>query len=677
MKPCCTPSPVVPSSLAVRLDNLPSELILAIVDYLPPRHLYSFIQTARRFHALGIMPLHRRAIKHRLKQYGSVILWAIDRGEPSLICKLLALGETEFTREDYMCALSEAAYEGNDEIIRILLPAALRALDPSRDVLLLPLSSAAARGRLSTVRILLEAGADPAMFALPEFSKYGDSLPQALAYREMIARVLIEAGVPISYRDHWGRTALHFAALKGNATTARLLLDSGIDFSVADAYGQTEICFAATMAINIMNLNFTERAHAGHEAVLKLLIDRGVELSTADCNGATALHRLCSKTGTIYERMVHTMVSAGANVSIATLDGHTPLYLAAAAGSLRTVEILVNAGASAQIASPDGSPVSNLQTPLKVAVEKEHEDVVQILLEAGGDLALPELADYTGGLLQSACINGNEAIALLLLEAGADLSWADDYGANILHHAALRSLERLAKASIDLGVDVSAQDIYGATPLVSAAFHGKPTIARLLLDAGADIFAPDEDGRTPLHAAVGNHFVSVIELLLNAGAPVSAQDLCGNTPLHVAASGSEAVPLVTLLLHAGADVSVTDAKGGTALHLAAAAPDDESVVSLLLRSGAKANAADDDGSTALHYVASGEDPHETVHQGEYSSALYLPPSIGPEHVAIAQALLWAGGDPTSINKNGETALDMARMRGDQSLIGLLEGIGVD
>ncbi|KAK2807126.1 hypothetical protein FQN51_004740 [Onygenales sp. PD_10] len=160
------------------------------------------------------------------------------------------------------------------------------------------------------------------------------------------------------------------------------------------------------MAIYIGDTNFDETAHAGHEAVLKLLIDRGVELSTADRNGATALHQLCRKIGTIYERMVHTIVRAGADVSAATLDGHTPLYLSAAAGSGRTVEILVNAGASAPIASPDGSPASNLQDPSKVAVEKGHKDVVQILLEAGGDLDLPALADYTEGLLHFACTRG-------------------------------------------------------------------------------------------------------------------------------------------------------------------------------------------------------------------------------------------------------------------------------
>ncbi|KAK2814165.1 hypothetical protein FQN50_000569 [Emmonsiellopsis sp. PD_5] len=665
-----TSSPVVPSSLAVRLDNLPSELILDIVDCLPIPHLYSFIPTARRFHALGITQLHRRAIKYRLKQYRSVIDWAIARGQSSLIRKLLALGETELTRDDYMLSLNHVAYEGNDEIMQILLHAALRALDPSRDVLLSALRFAAEAGHLSTVKILLDAGADPALLALPEVSKYGYSPPKVLARHEMIARELIESGFPISYRDVHGRTALHFAALQGSATIAQLLLDSGIDFPVADAFGQTEICFAATMAVDIRYINFDETAHAGHEAVLKLLIDRGVDLSAADHNGATALHRLCSKTGSIYESMVHTMVRAGADVSPATRDGHTPLYFAAATGSRRMVETLVNAGASTQIASPDGSSVNNLQTPLKVAVEKGHEDVVQFLLETGDDLTLRELADYTGGLLHSACSTPHEGIALLLLDAGADPSWADEDGATILHHAALQGLERLAKASIDLGADVSAQDIDGGTPLFVAAFHGEPTIARLLLDAGAEILASDKDGRTPLHVAVDSRCVPVTELLLNAGAPVSAQDRYGNVPLHVAASGVEAVPLVTLLLHAGADISVTDTEGRTALHQAAETANDKSVVNFLLRSGAKVNAADNGGWTALHYAANGK---ETVRQGKYSVVLYLDPSTGPEHFAVAQELLWAGADPTSVNKNGETALDMARKKGNQSMIELLGG----
>ncbi|KAK2756927.1 hypothetical protein FQN54_004895 [Arachnomyces sp. PD_36] len=563
-----------------------------------------------------------------------------------------------------MCALSYAASNGDSQITLILMDAALKSLQSDRGILLQPLCSAAAAGQLTIVQIFLTAGADPAMLALPDFSTYGAELPEALASHEKIARILIEAGAPISQRDPWGRTALHFAAMKGNETMVRLLLDLGIDISVADAIGQTEICFASTMAVDIGALLFDEAAHSGHEAVLKLLVDRGVELSAADRNGATALHRLCSKTGTIYESMVQTLVSAGADVSAATADGITPLYLAAAEGSQTMVETLVNAGARPLIPSHDN--FIDLKTPLEIGVEKGHEEVVRILLETLGDLPLSTLHNYKQKLLRSACSKGHEGIALLLLNAGADPQSINEDGSNTLHDATAQGLERLAKNCISMGVDVSAQDSYGVTPLFVAAFHDQLTIAQLLVDAGADICTPDEGGRTPLHVAVENDCFSVVELLLDAGAPVSAQNSFGQAPLHLAKA--EVMPL---LLRAGADVSMTDEKGRTALHLAVGTAIDESTVNLLLSNGAKTSAVDSNGSTALHYAANGDDPYESMYGEKYSPLLYDRSKIWQQQVAVARLLLRAGGDATFVNKDGETALDLARKMGNETLIEML------
>lgn len=86
--------------------------------------------------------------------------------------------------------------------------------------------------------------------------------------------------------------------------------------------------------------------------------------------------------------------------------------------------------------------------------------------------------------------------------------------------------------------------------------------------------------------------------------------------------------------------------GGTALHRAAAAGD-VYAVELLVGCGANANAPDAAGCTPLHFAA----------------------FCG--HAAAAHALLAAGCDASLVNRDGKSALDVARSEGRRSVVRLL------
>ncbi|KAJ1482345.1 ankyrin repeat-containing domain protein, partial [Baffinella frigidus] len=90
-----------------------------------------------------------------------------------------------------------------------------------------------------------------------------------------------------------------------------------------------------------------------------------------------------------------------------------------------------------------------------------------------------------------------------LLEHGADMSPSTFRGKTALHHAAWGGESHSAVALLLLqhGADVSATDATERTPLSSSALVGNVAVALLLLQHGADVSAMTNRGWTALHWA--------------------------------------------------------------------------------------------------------------------------------------------------------------------------------
>lgn len=107
-----------------------------------------------------------------------------------------------------------------------------------------PLHLAAFFGRGEALRLLLERGADPA--ARSRNPMANTPLHAAMAGRLEAdgLRALLDAGAETDARQHGGYTALHAAAMHGDAATARLLLDRGADPALPADDGRTAADFA-------------------------------------------------------------------------------------------------------------------------------------------------------------------------------------------------------------------------------------------------------------------------------------------------------------------------------------------------------------------------------------------------------------------------------------------------
>jgi len=145
-------------------------------------------------------------------------------------------------------------------------------------------------------------------------------------------------------------------------------------------------------------------------------------------------------------------------------------------------------------------------TPLMVAAQIGHPDVVELLLERGAAIEAKDNKEFTA--LIYAASEGHPDVVKLLLERGAA---------------------------------VNARNYQGATSLSFAASKGHVDVVMLLLEKGAEVDAKDNVGRTPLMLAALNGHVDVVVRLLAKDAVVDTKDNSGFTARQFAEHGGHQV----------------------------------------------------------------------------------------------------------------------------------------
>jgi ankyrin repeat protein len=217
-------------------------------------------------------------------------------------------------------------------------------------------------------------------------------------------------------------------------------------------------------------------AYAGTLEMMAAVLDAGADVNAANDRRATALHWAVTDPA-----KVRLLLLKGANVNARTVDGRTPLHLAAAlpAGT-PVVEMLMEAGADLGARSIVG------ETPLFTAVAANLE-TAKLLLANGAD---PNARNGLGATpLMTAALNGGAAAVSLLLDSGADATVRTRRGETALSSAASRGDLASVKLLLEKGADVRNVDFRGYTPLMHAAYadHVTPELIQLLLARGADV----------------------------------------------------------------------------------------------------------------------------------------------------------------------------------------------
>lgn len=265
-------------------------------------------------------------------------------------------------------------------------------------------------------------------------------------YRDAITS-LLERGALLESRDYEGRTLLHeviktqkgpqasFGRVEPGPSRFDFLVSLGLDIHDTDYQGNTllhELCWR----IN------TDSYTKDTLAMLEMLLGLGIDVNRPNNRGRIPLHRLCIKAkssqGDKDESILDLVISCTKDINVRDKDGIAPLHLAVTVSEYYTKKLL-DAGADPTIETFEGL------TPLHLAARSRQCNIVGMLLDAlhrldpdqppsslmtqgawlkrTSNSAIPSVNAEAKGTtpLYYACLSGRPEIVSILLDAGADV----------------------------------------------------------------------------------------------------------------------------------------------------------------------------------------------------------------------------------------------------------------
>lgn len=301
----------------------------------------------------------------------------------------------------------------------------------------------------------------------------------------------IEEGADVNGKDEKGRTPAFYCVENGNFTILSNLDSAGkskVDPNAVDNSGMSLLhCAVLKKQESIITYLLKVRACTPRTQIEK--------------SGATPLYD-AARMGT-YD-MVKSLVTYGADPTVATKAGLTPLHQAAARGNLDMVKDLVQAGADVNAIAENG------RTPIFYAAERGKASTVNFLLEKKAEINLADKGGITP--LHCAAFSGNVALVKFLVSKKANFA-------------------------------ATAND--GTTVLIAGAKY--PEIVKFLADKMPNVNGVDKDGNSVLHLCAETADDETVRKLLYYSIKEDLPNKAGETPVLLAARAGN-VDMVKRLL---------------------------------------------------------------------------------------------------------------------------------
>jgi len=322
------------------------------------------IATSEGYLRLLELTLRNGADVHSLDSYrGTGLIRAAERGHADIVGRLLRTDiEVDHVNRLGWTALHEAIVLGQDtpryhDTVRLLVAGGADLTLPARRDGSTPLQQARQRG-FDTVAGTLRrpargAGSDTAAATADLLRGARRGKADAVAYA-------LRRGAPLESRDRNRRTALLLAAIHDHVDVARLLVPLGADPDAQDyrddsAWLVTGVTGSVRMLETLLpadpDLTLENRyggtslipaSERGHVRYVRRAVRTGIDVNHVNDLGWTALLEavILGDGSRPYQRIVHTLLRAGADRSIADADGVTPLRHARAQGQSAVARIL-------------------------------------------------------------------------------------------------------------------------------------------------------------------------------------------------------------------------------------------------------------------------------------------------------------------------------------------------
>ncbi|KAH9498484.1 hypothetical protein Btru_007628 [Bulinus truncatus] len=574
----------------------------------------------------------------------------------------------DLKNKDGQTAVHVSTWEGDENVLRYLY--SVGANFSVQDKLeRMPLHIAAERGHTDLVEFLishckatLTDRTQDGSTLIHIASKYGHP-ETALAF--------LKKGVPLLMPNKDGAICLHVAAMMGHTAVVKALIAKGATVNATTKDGQTALHLAVkykkphvvqaligsgaqveTKGGEQMEtpLHIAARTEGG-EKCAEMLFKSGADVNSTRENGETALH-VSARYGGL--SVLKSLLREGANPMHQSKAGETALHIATRHCHLDIVKELQEFVCQKR-SLHDAITLANQQNaegeaPIHCAAEIkksqahndfEDTDLVKLILSYNANVAYTTKLNGQSPLLV-ASEQGHLDIVKILLKNQARVDIFDEHGKTALHLAAENGHEQVADMLLYHKAFVNAKSKHGLTPLHLAASNGNVTLVKLLIEKhGATIDALTLAKKTALHMAAQNGQKEVCAALIKMNADTNATDVHGQTPLHLAAENNHSDVVKLFLKHRPELVTMANINGMTCAHIAAA-KGSAAVIKELMRFNktiitTARNKTND--STALHLAAEGG------------------------HAQVVKILLEAGASALEENADGMTALHLAAKHG--------------
>lgn len=400
--------------------------------------------------------------------------------------------------------------------------------------------------------------------------------------------VLIQHGAIVNASDYLGLTPLHLACQKGHQNIILLLLHFKADVMITDGMGNTPLHLCVDK---------------GHEDCVKGLIFSDSCQGTLDINaqnerGDTPLH-LAAKWG--YESIVNVLLENGANPSIRNRKKQTALILAHNQNVVQIFHDFENhprIDTTRTLSEPDMNysfvkvvkpgvrtksrteSMTSPTTPVVESLDSMEEKQISKLYKAIEDCDIPLVQYHLGWT--SVDTEESEPVSPSSLDMchplcqcekcvkfqkisggrknGLHVRIKDKKGYTPLHRAVLANSLALIHLFVTKGAKINDTTEKAITPLHLACYLGNCDIAHYLVGNGAAVNVRDSMLDTPLHLCCYKGYINILNMLLDNHAMVNPVNKQEDTPLHIAVK-SQNIQAVRRLLKAGANPSIRNKEG--------------------------------------------------------------------------------------------------------------------
>jgi ankyrin repeat protein len=286
-----------------------------------------------------------------------------------------------------------------------------------------------------------------------------------------------ETALDVNAQDKLGRSALHWAAARGEVECAKLLAPSTKPI-LHDKDGWTPL---------------HEAVIRRHNNVVEVLLQNGHSADIRDKRERTVLHWAAEYGNREVVRMLVEKGLAKTIVNLIDKEHDSALHRAARNGYKIIIEELVQCGADILLKNMKG------HTAFSLAVEKGRQEAAMFLLQNKDfkiedremvEILVDKFPSAREELLIWAAARGHEAVVKLLLEKGANVDTADEKSQTPLSYAAAHGHEGIVKLLLATEkVDVDSKDKDSRTPLSRATARGHEGIIKLLVTGQVDVIS--------------------------------------------------------------------------------------------------------------------------------------------------------------------------------------------